>query len=292
MLELLPKKAIKKDDLPPFLNSWIDISSPDCMFNASQLKTWTSAHLRGAGWYLDCGPKYVPDVERALFDAAENADDVVLLDIDAGNMDEATRAKAIAKIHSQDIKKKENLKALFEKELAKEEARKAKEALKTKAKAERTKGKKRKADGVPMTTDLVVFDEVSLSRATTANAGSQRQSSSGRNTKRDSPYEQLSQIPVMVNLEDDASNMDEFIFNTSLAEVLGGDSGPLPPMYYDLKAFMTSVSLLSFYSFILYNLNFITYQHDPKPHVHYLIIFSFLIFCSTMMVRTVVTKVL
>ena len=42
----------------------------------------------------------MPDVKRALFDTAENANEVVLLDVDAGNMDEATRAKAIAKIHS------------------------------------------------------------------------------------------------------------------------------------------------------------------------------------------------
>lgn len=95
------------------------------------MKTWTSAHLRGVGWYLEWGPKNVPEVERFLCDVTKNANEVVLLDEDAGNIDEATWAKAIAKIHSQDLKKKENLKALFEKELAKE-AQKAKEALKTK----------------------------------------------------------------------------------------------------------------------------------------------------------------
>ena len=57
MLELIPKKAISKEDLPPFLYSWSDLFSPTCMFNSYQMKTWTSAHLRGAGWYLECGPK-------------------------------------------------------------------------------------------------------------------------------------------------------------------------------------------------------------------------------------------
>jgi hypothetical protein len=38
---------------------------------------------------------------------------------------------------------------------------------------------------------------------------------------------------------------DEFILNSSLFEVLGGESGSLSPLYDDLKAFMSKVFFVS-----------------------------------------------
>ena len=98
--------------------------------------------------------KHIPEAEQTLYTSAENAKDVILLDENDGSMDEAARAKAIAKIHAQDLKKKENLKALVEKELAKEEARKAKEAKKNQMKAEKGKGKKQRRMLLPTQTTL------------------------------------------------------------------------------------------------------------------------------------------
>lgn len=123
------------------------MSSPECMLNLTQLKMRTSTHLRGIGWYLKCGPKYVLETEQALFHTAENAKDAVLLQDNDSVMDEATSAKTIAKIHTQDLKKK-NLKSFFEKELVKEEARKTKEAHKKLLRVEKGKAKKPKADNV------------------------------------------------------------------------------------------------------------------------------------------------
>lgn len=100
MLELIPKKTINKEDRPPFLGSWSDTSSPDYKLNSTQFKTWTSVHLHSDRWYLERGPKYIPEAEKIISDTAENANDVVLLEDDDGAMDEATRTKAIAKIHS------------------------------------------------------------------------------------------------------------------------------------------------------------------------------------------------
>jgi hypothetical protein len=37
--ELFPKRGIAKKDLPPFLQTWLDRSSPDCMFSPTQLRT-------------------------------------------------------------------------------------------------------------------------------------------------------------------------------------------------------------------------------------------------------------
>jgi hypothetical protein len=39
---------------------------------------------------------------------------------------------------------------------------------------------------------------------------------------------------------------DEFIINSSLFEVIGGELGSLSPLYNDLKAFISKVSLFSF----------------------------------------------
>lgn len=85
----------------------------------------------------------------------------------------------------------------------------------------------------------------SVPEFSTVEAGQQLHSITTRGTKRDSSYESLSQVPVVDIPEDEASSVDEFILNSSLDEVLGGDSGPLPPSYEDLKAFMEAVSVLT-----------------------------------------------
>lgn len=123
------------------------------------MKTWTFAHLCGAGWYLERGLKHIPEAEHTLYTAAENAKNVDLLDENDGSMDDAAKAKVIAKIHAEDLKKKENLKALFEQELAKEEAQKTKDAKKNQMKAKKGKRKKAKADVVANTNDSVVVDK-------------------------------------------------------------------------------------------------------------------------------------
>ena len=66
-LELFPKKAIQKADLPPFLTTWLDRSSPDCMFSTVQLKTWPTPHLQACPWYIECHFGVTPPEERALF---------------------------------------------------------------------------------------------------------------------------------------------------------------------------------------------------------------------------------
>ena len=62
-----------------------------------------------------------------------------------------------------------------------------------------------------------------------------------RGTKRDSSYEQLTQIPVLTVTKDDESRNDELIINSSLEAVLRGDSDEFSPLYLDLKDFMLKV---------------------------------------------------
>ena len=244
MLELIPKKAISKDDLPPFLYTWSDLFSPTCMFNSYQMKTWTSAHLCGAGWYLECGLKHIPEAEQTLYHPAENAKDVILLDENDGSMDEAARAKAIAKIHAQDLKKKENLKALFEKELAKEEARKAKEAKKNQLKAEKGKGKKAKGGCC-----------CQHKRLCGGGRGSKQPCSKEVGKKRGSPLisftqERLTQGPVIVEVADDAELAnDELFLNFSFGSLLPEDK-PALPAFQEISSFLDKVLLICHNAFL------------------------------------------
>jgi hypothetical protein len=64
----------------PFLQTWLDRTSPDCMFSPRQLRTWTSVHLRGVASYLKCGPQHVPALEKEQFNSLEAVSGVVLED--------------------------------------------------------------------------------------------------------------------------------------------------------------------------------------------------------------------
>lgn len=59
----------------------------------------------------------------------------------------------------------------------------------------------------------------------------------------DTTYEPLSQVPVLVHDNEDESIVHEFILNSSLDDVLGGDSGILPPSHDELKDFLNDASL-------------------------------------------------
>jgi hypothetical protein len=186
---------------------------------------------------LECGLKHVPDVERTLYDTAENAKEVILLDGNDGSMDEAARAKAIAKIHAQDLKKKENIKALFEKELAKEEARQAKEAERKLLKNEKSRAKRAKADKVGNMNDSAVVDEAQSNRT-----------SKETDTKRGSPLisltqERLTQGPVIMEAAGDVElATDELFMNFSLGSLLPEDK-PALPAFQELSSFLDKVLL-------------------------------------------------
>lgn len=235
MFELVPKKAITKDVVPPFLATWSDLFSDTCMFSPHQMKMWTSSHLRSAGWYLECGVKAVSDVERALYNYAENAKEIILLNTVDGSMDEAAKAKAIAKIHAQDLKKKELMAATAEKRLAKEEAKRIKEAEKKQAKNEKTRLKRAEKNKVGITNDSTVVDEAQSNRAP---------KDAGKTLKVPvilSTQERLTQGPVVdeVASASHATN-DEFFLNLSFSSLLPENQSPLPA-FKDIVAFLEKV---------------------------------------------------
>jgi hypothetical protein len=71
MRELFLKHEIAKEVFPPFLQTWLNRSSHDYIFTSQQLQMWTSTHLRGVGWYLECGLQHVPDMDKDKFNSLE-----------------------------------------------------------------------------------------------------------------------------------------------------------------------------------------------------------------------------
>ena len=106
--ELEGKGAIASLDLSPFLSSYLDCTSVAYMFTTHQLRTYTTAHLSGGGWYLDCTLEFTPPSEVQLRRSLEGKG-VLDLDIDEfAGLDDKARQKAIV---TRDLfdKKKEAL---------------------------------------------------------------------------------------------------------------------------------------------------------------------------------------
>ena len=72
-----------------------------------------------------------------------------------------------------------------------------------------------------------------------------------RGTKRNSSYEQLSQIPILTSEEELEIHIEELILNASLEDVLGGDTEEFTPSYNELKRFMLKVQLFLNYVIIM-----------------------------------------
>ena len=107
--ELCGKKAIAKEDFPPFLTTWLDRSSPDCMFSPGQLKSWTSSHLMACPWYLECNYGVTPPEDEALFQSLK---DSIMVDPEVpefSGLDNVAKTKAVKRRELSDKKKIEKL---------------------------------------------------------------------------------------------------------------------------------------------------------------------------------------
>jgi hypothetical protein len=71
-----------------------------------QLQTWTSTHLRGVAWYLECGPQRLPNLEGDKFKSLEAVGGVVLEDEALVGLDDKVRDKLIAqnKLKAEKVK--------------------------------------------------------------------------------------------------------------------------------------------------------------------------------------------
>jgi hypothetical protein len=133
-----------------------------------------------------------------------------------GIQDDNDRAKALKRRIEEDRKKALKVKEAEEKAHLKELERHEKAAAKS-----TKKGKKKVA--TPGEVEIITHVQPSP----TVDSSSQICSVSARGTKRDTSYELLSQLPVVDITEDTNCMNDEFILNSSLFEVLGGESDTL-----------------------------------------------------------------
>lgn len=179
--ELLPKKAILKEDLPVFLSTWIDRSNAACMFSAAQQRTWATSHLTSGAWYLECGASYTPPFEtelkksrEAVGESGEEMHDL------QGIEDEKQRAKALKKCIEEDRKKAQKVRDAEEKAEQRELEKQQKTAEKTSKKGKKKVNPPRETQG-----------KSPVIQSPTGDSGSQVCTISIKGTKRGSPYELL-----------------------------------------------------------------------------------------------------
>jgi len=161
---------------------------------------------------------------EAIGESGEDIEDL------KGIQDDNSKAKALKKRIEEDRKKTLKVKEAEERAHLKELERQQKAAAKS-----TKKGKKKVI--TPREVEMISHVQPN----STVDFGSQIRSVSARDTKRDTSYELIFQLSVVDLTEDTNCMNDELILNSSLFEVLGGESGSLSPLYDDLKAFISKV---------------------------------------------------
>jgi len=112
--ELEAKGEIARIDLPPIFSSWLDCSSQYCMYISNQLRTYTTAHLSGGGWYIDYPISYTHLSEVQLRKSLEGIGTIDLEVDDFVGFTEAQRKRAIAKRDNINRRKEAQLQVAME----------------------------------------------------------------------------------------------------------------------------------------------------------------------------------
>ena len=203
------------------------------MFSVLQQRTWTTSHLTGGAWYLDCAPSFTPSFETELRKSREVVGEsgILMLDLQ-GIEDENERAKAMKRRIDEDIKK-----SMRVKEAEQRADQKKREKLQRSLEKSNKKGKRK------MYPPLDAEGKSPVAPSPTYESGSHATTFS-RGTKRDSSYEQLSQNPILTSAEELDIQLQELILNASLEAVLGGDTEKFTPSYNELKKFMLKVPFI------------------------------------------------
>ena len=200
------------------------------MFLALQQRTWTTSHLTGGAWYLDCAPNFTPSFKTELRKSREALGEsgIEMVDLQ-GIEDDNERAKAMKRRFKEDRKK-----ALRVKEAEERANQKERENVQKSVEKSIKKGKKK------MNPPPEPEGKSPVAPSPTYESGSHAPTFF-RGTKRDSSYEQLSQIPILTSGEELEMHLQELILNASMEDVLGGDTEEFTPSYNELKRFMLKV---------------------------------------------------
>lgn len=223
--ELLVKNAIQKADLPPFMSTWLDRSSPDCMFSPGQFKSYTSPHLEACPWYLECNFGFIPPEEEILFNTLKESALIVSGVDEFAGLDPEARDKAIAKREAADKKKEDRWMEARNKTQELEKKKAVAKAGKEQEKGKK-KGSKRKA-------------ETPVQEPTTSVAD-MPDTSSGFSLTQERLVHGLT--PTTANLSP-VPNIDECILNLSLATLPNNQKA-----FDSVLAFLEMVMIYSLYS--------------------------------------------
>jgi hypothetical protein len=235
---LQPKGAIEKSQLPDFLSTWVDKTSPQVMYSVGQIRSWPLPHLKTGCWYIDCGKGFCPEEEEELKVAIDAKDSTsgsapATEDADKGSDDDGDLANM-----SEKERKKEIARRALEKDKEKKKKEKAKKAsVKAGKKPEGSSRKSKDADAAKSAGDIVPE-----STPTTLSSGS---------LKRNATFAGLSmsrmQLGTTRSLKDCATDLlfvDEFFFHGSFltAEAYYAENKVYPKEWDELMAFLQKVT--------------------------------------------------
>jgi hypothetical protein len=231
MRELLPLGAMTKEQLPVYLTSWVDKTSPLCMYTLTHTRAWSNAHLKAGCWYIDCGKVFCPLEEEDVKKACGQAD----------SKDAATVTNQGDELEDE---VEEDINLLPEKEKTKAAAKKKKaedKAVKTKEK-EKKDGKKGDKSGKKASTPPLLLTEASA--ATPSQIPRKRDASAAELS-----MSRLQQVasPALRDYTGGVLCYPELIMCTSLLSIDAHyvEHEAFPKEWTDLKAFIEKVILIS-----------------------------------------------
>jgi len=237
--KLLAKNAITRENLPPFMTSWLDRTVPECMYIELQLCTFTTANLTGGGWYMDCPVTFTHPSEFAL---RKSFNDLSVIDLEVPEFLEMTdtqRKRAIARRTVVDKKKEGKEQEMVANKEKKEAERLAKLAEKEKEAEKEGKGTgrgKKKVGGGDQVPASSTVDQVS-------EIGSASRTSIKRKAVlQDLTEEMITQrTQVIVLGNDEEVNSEDIILNYSIIDVMADEDKEGKTHYMEVIDFLKKV---------------------------------------------------
>jgi hypothetical protein len=241
MRELLPLGAIEEPHLPMYLSSWVDKTSPLCMYTMTYTHTWSTAHLKAGCWYIDCEKVFCPieeedakkacvqtDSKGATLDPNQGEEQEDEVEVDISQLPEKERNKILNQ-RIRDTKKVE--------EQATKKAGKAKEKAMKGAKRAEKSGKSKTS------TPPHLLIETSIA------------SQSQNSHKRDASCTQLSLLrlqqitsPALMDSTRGALHVQEFFSGSFLStDAYFMQHKAFPKEWMNMRAFLEMVCIFSYY---------------------------------------------
>jgi hypothetical protein len=228
MRGLVPKGAMEVGKLPIFLTTWVDKSSPLCMFTHAQLRAWSAPHLKSGCWYLDCAKGFCHEDEEDLKKSIDIASGTIDLTT-AANVDDQQEDDQQQDDEKEKKKKKEKERARKKKQKKQEKA--------TEISPEKTK-KSGRSSGKASSPEVEIPESLSVLPSVLP----QKHDASfvGLSAQR----LQAGSSPAFKVQENEGNAVDEFIFPGSLLSMDTHFSkhDEFPQGWNDLMAFLEKVS--------------------------------------------------